>query len=48
MCGHFGYTVRRLTRVRIVNITLDGLAVGQWRNLKRRELAGLLPGRADW
>ena len=48
MCEHFGYTVRRLRRVRVINITLEGLAPGQWRNLTRRELAGLLPGRSDW
>ncbi len=48
MCEHFGYTVRRLQRVRIVNVTLTGLARGQWRDLTRAELAGLLPGRAQW
>jgi 23S rRNA pseudouridine2604 synthase len=48
MCEHFGYTVRKLRRVRIINVTLDGLAVGQWRNLSRRELQALLPGRSDW
>ena len=48
MCEHFGYTVRRLRRVRIINVTLDGLGPGRWRNLSRRELQGLLPGRSDW
>ena len=48
MCEHFGYTVRRLRRVRIINVTLDGLAPGQWRNLTRLELERLLPGRKDW
>jgi len=48
MCEHFGYTVRRLRRVRIINVTLDGLAPGRWRNLSRPELEGLLPGRKDW
>lgn len=47
MCEHFGCKVRRLKRVRIVNVTLDGLAPGRWRHLTRRELAGLLPGRQD-
>ena len=47
MCEHFGCKVRRLQRVRIVNVTLDGLAPGRWRNLTRAELAGLLPGRRD-
>jgi 23S rRNA pseudouridine2604 synthase len=48
MCEHFGCKVRRLTRVRVINITLDGLAPGRWRNLTKPELAGLLPGRRDW
>jgi 23S rRNA pseudouridine2604 synthase len=48
MCEHFGYTVRRLQRVRIVNVTLAGLAQGQWRDLTPDELAGLLPGRTEW
>jgi len=45
MCEVFGYTVRRLIRVRFVNITLEGLSPGRWRNLTRPELAGLLPER---
>ena len=45
MCEVFGYTVRRLIRVRFVTIVLDGIAPGRWRNLTRNELAGLLPQR---
>lgn len=45
MCEVLGYGVRRLVRVRFVNIHLDGIAPGRWRNLTRAELAGLLPGR---
>ena len=48
MCEVFGYDVRRLQRVRIVNIKLGGLKVGRWRNLNEAELRGLLPGRKDW
>ena len=48
MCEHFGYTVRRLRRVRIINVTLEGLGPGRWRDLSRRELEGLLPSRKDW
>ena len=48
MCEACGYTVRKLVRVRIVNIELAGLAAGRWRNLTRAELDGLLPGRTDW
>ena len=48
MCAVFGYKVRRLRRVRIVNIRLDGLRAGQWRDLSAAELRGLLPNRTDW
>ena len=43
MCSFFGYKVLRLQRVRIINLTLDGLKVGQWRELKDSEVRGLLP-----
>lgn len=43
MCDVFGYTVRRLVRVRFCNILLEGLPNGRWRNLTRAELEGLLP-----
>jgi 23S rRNA pseudouridine2604 synthase len=48
MCEVFGYQVKRLQRVRIVNIHLGNLKVGRWRNLTDAELRGLLPGRKDW
>lgn len=48
MCEHFGYEVRRLQRVRIINIELGGLKVGQWRDLTQAELRGLLPRREHW
>lgn len=48
MCEVFGYNVRRLQRVRIINIRLGNLKVGHWRNLTEAELHGLLPGRKDW
>lgn len=43
MCSFFGYQVLRLQRVRIINLTLDGLKVGQWRTLSEAEVRGLLP-----
>ena len=43
MCEHFGYTVRRLQRVRIMHVQLGALPVGQWRALTPAELRGLLP-----
>jgi 23S rRNA pseudouridine2604 synthase len=45
MCEHFGYTVRRLQRVRIMHVRLGELALGQWRNLTPAEMRGLLPAR---
>ncbi len=45
MCDVFGYTVRKLVRVRFINIWLDGIEPGRWRNLTTSELAGLLPER---
>jgi 23S rRNA pseudouridine2604 synthase len=48
MCEVFGYEVKRLQRVRIINIRLGNLKVGRWRNLSDAELRGLLPGRKDW
>ncbi len=48
MCAAFDYQVRRLQRVRIVNIDLRGIKVGQWRELSMDELRGLLPHRTKW
>jgi 23S rRNA pseudouridine2604 synthase len=45
MCEALGYTVRRLVRVRFVNILLEGISSGRWRNLTKAELASLLPER---
>jgi 23S rRNA pseudouridine2604 synthase len=41
MCSSFGYQVRRLQRVRIMNIELGNLKMGQWRNLTKSELQEL-------
>ncbi len=38
MAEHFGYEVAKLERVRIMNISLKGLAVGDWRELEDQEL----------
>ena len=37
MCEALGYRVTALHRVRVMNITIEGLAVGQWKNLSDRE-----------
>ncbi|MGN7470699.1 23S rRNA pseudouridine(2604) synthase RluF [Brevibacillus sp. SAFN-007a] len=41
MCQAFGYQVRQLQRVRIMNIRLGNLKMGQWRNLTSEELKEL-------
>jgi 23S rRNA pseudouridine2604 synthase len=41
MCEALGYEVTRLVRVRIMNISLDDLPVGKWRNLTAQEMATL-------
>lgn len=38
MCTQLGYTVTRLKRLRIMNVTLDGLPVGKWRELTKQEM----------
>jgi 23S rRNA pseudouridine2604 synthase len=43
MCSALGYRAQRLQRVRIINIDLEALAAGQWRELTDAEIAGLLP-----
>lgn len=42
MCKELGYRVLKLERIRIMNITLDGLARGQWRHLSPEELKELM------
>jgi len=41
MCSALGYTVTALERIRIMNIHLDRLKIGQWRNLGAQELLAL-------
>ena len=45
MCSFFGYKVRRLQRVRIINLRLGELKPGQWRELAPGEVRGLLPDK---
>ena len=37
MCSALGFTVKRLQRIRIMNITIEGLAIGEWRELTATE-----------
>ena len=41
MCKHYNFSVEKLERVRIMHVNLNGLAIGQWRELAEEELAGL-------
>ena len=41
MSRALGYTVQRLERIRILNIKIDELEVGKWRNLTEEELIDL-------
>lgn len=42
MCKALGYRVLKLERIRIMNVTLEGLERGQWRHLEKQELENLL------
>jgi 23S rRNA pseudouridine2604 synthase len=47
MCEHFGYEVTKLERVRIMNISLKALPLGDWRDLTADEMATLYSMIAD-
>lgn len=38
MCEYLGYEVKKLTRVRIMNVELGNLAIGKWRYLNPEEI----------
>ncbi len=37
MCEALGYNVRKLKRVRVMNILVDGLKTGEWQDLNNEE-----------
>ncbi len=39
MCEYLGYEVTQLKRVRIMNVRLQGLEIGQWRELTQNEIS---------
>lgn len=41
MCEHFGYDVVKLERTRIMNVSLTGIPLGEWRDLTDDELIEL-------
>ena len=47
MCEHFGYDVVKLERTRIMNVSLKGTPVGDWRDLTPKELTDLLKSIED-
>lgn len=47
MAKDCGYRVIRLERVRIMNVTMDGLEMGKWRDLTKIELTNMLDQLAD-
>lgn len=38
MCAFLDYEVTRLERIRIMNVTLEDLSIGQWRELTKKEI----------
>lgn len=41
MCEYFGYEVTKLERTRIMNVSLSGIPLGEWRDLTDDELIDL-------
>ncbi|MNT52380.1 Ribosomal large subunit pseudouridine synthase F [compost metagenome] len=41
MCEHFGFEVTKLERTRIMNVSLAGIPLGEWRDLNGDELIEL-------
>ena len=42
MCEHFDYEVVKLERIRIINISLKGLPIGEWRQLEPNEMKEIM------
>jgi 23S rRNA pseudouridine2604 synthase len=47
MCENFGYDVVKLERIRIMNINLKGLPLGEWRQLQPEEMEQIMTAIAD-
>ncbi|MDB9913604.1 23S rRNA pseudouridine(2604) synthase RluF [Flavobacteriaceae bacterium] len=47
MCEHLGYEVVSLKRLRIMNIHLKNLGIGEWRDLTEKELTDLKSSLGD-
>ncbi|MDO5522801.1 MAG: 23S rRNA pseudouridine(2604) synthase RluF [Bacteroidia bacterium] len=47
MCEYLGYEVQKLERIRIMNISLKGIGLGDWRFLEENEMRELKAAIAD-
>lgn len=47
MCEYFNYEVEKLERVRIMNVSVKGLGVGEWRLLESKEVEEIKKAIAD-
>lgn len=47
MCEYFGYEVEKLERIRIMNVSVKGIAIGDWRFLDEQEMRELKAAIAD-
>lgn len=47
MCEYFGYEVTKLERIRIMNISLKGLPIGEWRQLEPDEMKQIMANIAN-
>lgn len=41
MSEHFGYEISKLERIRVMNIPLKGIPLGEWRELSEKEMEGI-------
>ncbi len=41
MCEYLGYSVVKLERLRIMNVSIDNLPIGKWRHITQDELKGI-------
>ena len=41
MCSHFGYSVVNLKRIKVMDLTLEGLKTGEWRSLTSKEVENI-------
>ena len=47
MCEYFDYEVTKLERIRIMNVSLKGLPIGEWRQLQPDEMAQIMSAIAN-